>query len=140
MAYTYPSVEWMEAYRDRLNENEEYTEKGAGWGVEFNGDFIFHVQADDHLPEDRYFFVGLADGECTEVREIDDPEDVEYGFVMRGAYADWKKLNRGEMGAIDGMMSGVFELEGDMQKVMQYSQAAVVMTDTSTQIETVYDY
>jgi putative sterol carrier protein len=138
MAFQYPSEEWMEEYRSRLNENETYAEKGAGWGVDFNGDFIFHLQADGDLPEDRYFFVGLEDGKCTEVREIDDPESVDYGFIMRGAYGDWKKLNEGEMGAIDGMMSGRFDLEGDMQKVMQYSEAAVAMTETSTTIDTEY--
>ena len=122
----------MEEYRDRLNESEEYGEQGAGWGVDFNGDFIFHI------PEDRYLFIALEDGDCTAVEEVEDLDAVEYGFVMRGEYSDWQKLNNGEMGAIDGMMSGVFDLEGDMQKVMQYSGAAVAMTEISSSIDTEY--
>jgi putative sterol carrier protein len=130
----------MEEYKHRLNDNEEYEEQGAGWGVEFNGDFVFHIVADGKLPEDRYFVIALEDGKCTEVRELDSLDDADYGFVMRGAYADWQKLNEGEMGAIDGMMSGVFDLEGDMQKVMQYSGAAVAMTETSSSIDTEYTH
>jgi putative sterol carrier protein len=65
---------------------------------------------------------------------------VESGFVYRGDYSDWVKLNEGEIGAIDGMMSGVFELEGDMQKVLQYSDAAVVMTENAGSIDTDYGY
>ena len=140
MAYEFPSEAWMEEYKNRLNESEEYGEQGAGWGVGFDGDFIFHIVADDRLPEDRYFYIALEDGKCTAVREVDDPSEVEHGFVMRGADSDWQKLNDGEMGAIDGMMSGVFDLEGDMQKVMQYSGAAVAMTETSASIDTEYAY
>jgi putative sterol carrier protein len=140
MAFQFPSEAWMEEYKNRLNESEEYGEQGAGWGVGFNGDFIFHIVADDRLPEDRYFYIALEDGNCTAVEEVDDLEEVEYGFVMRGSYSDWQKLNNGEMGAIDGMMSGVFDLEGDMQKVMQYSGAAVTMTEISSSIDTEYAY
>lgn len=140
MAVEYPSEEWIQEYQTRLNENEEYRDASEGWGVGFNGDFIFHLQSDDSLPEDQYYFVGLENGEVYGCRRIDDPEDVEYGFVIRGEYEDWKKLNEGEIGAIDGMMSGVFEIEGDMQKVLQYSDASVVMTETSHEIETEYKY
>jgi len=140
MTFQFPSEAWMEEYKNRLNESEEYGEQGAGWGVGFNGDFIFHIVADDRLPEDRYFYIALEDGNCTAVKEVDDLEEVDYGFVMRGTYSDWQKLNNGEMGAIDGMMSGVFDLEGDMQKVMQYSGAAVTMTEISSSIDTEYAY
>lgn len=140
MAIPFPSDEWISEWRERLNDNEDYAEKGQGWGVDFNGDFVFHVRADDRLPDDRYFFIGLEDGECTEAREIDDPDDVDAGFVYRGDYADWVALNQGEVGPIDGMMSGTFDIEGDMQKVLQYSQAAVVMTEAAGEVDTEFEY
>jgi putative sterol carrier protein len=140
MAFEYPSEAWMEAYRERLNASETYAEAATGWGVEFDGDFVFHLRADDALPEDRYFLLGLEDGRCTAVREIGDPDGVEYGFLMRGAYGDWKRLNEGEIGAIDGLLSGRFDIEGDMQKVMQYSEAAAAMTEASREVETEYVY
>ena len=101
---------------------------------------MFHARADDRLPEDHYFYVGLEDGECPEAREIDDPDSVDAGFVYRGDYADWVALNSGDIGSIDGMMSGVFDIEGDMQKVLQYSEAAVVMTETGRGLDTDYRY
>jgi putative sterol carrier protein len=140
MAISYPSEEWIQEYQDRLNDSEEYSETGDGWGVGFNGDFVFHLVADDRLPEDRYFFVGLEDGQCTDAYEIEDPDEVDAGFVYRGDYSDWVRLNEGEVGAIDGMMSGVFELDGDMQKVMQYSDASTVQVETASEIDTEYEY
>ena len=140
MATPFPSEKWIAEWRERLNDNEEYAEKGQGWGAEFNGDFVFHIRADDRLPDDHYFFIGLEDGTCTEARGIDDPDEVDAGFVYRGDYSDWVALNRGDIGPIDGMMSGVFDIEGDMQKVLQYSEAAVVMSETGRELDTDYQY
>ncbi|PSP95944.1 sterol carrier protein [Halobacteriales archaeon SW_5_68_122] len=140
MATPFPSEEWIAEWREQLNDNEEYAEKGQGWGAEFNGDFVFHVRADDRLPDDHYFFIGLEDGTCTEARGIDDPDEVDAGFVYRGDYSDWVALNRGDIGPIDGMMSGVFDIEGDMQKVLQYSEAAVAMSETGRELDTDYQY
>ncbi|WP_254823713.1 SCP2 sterol-binding domain-containing protein [Haloglomus halophilum] len=134
----FPSEEWMKEYKERVNASESYAETGAGWGVDFNGDFLYVIEADDRLPETRYFFIGLEDGEATGAMEVDDPDEVDAGFVLRGAYSDWIDLNNGDIGAVDGMMSGVFELEGDMQKVMQYTEAAVDLTDISSSIPTNY--
>jgi putative sterol carrier protein len=133
--------EWISLWRDRLNENEEYARAGEGWGVGFNGDFIFAIEPDDTYPGDPlYFFVGLQDGTCTEAYPVEDPESEEYGFVFRGDYTDWKALFQGELGPIDGMMSGKFDVEGDMQKVLQYSEAAVVMTENANGIDTEFEY
>jgi putative sterol carrier protein len=140
MAIEFPSDAWIKEWRERLNDNETYAEAGAGWGVDFNGDFVFHVQADDRLPEDHYYFIALEDGHCSEAREIESEEEVDAGFVYRGDYSDWLRLNEGEVGPIDGMMSGVFDIDGDMQKVLQYTEAAVAMTETGQQIDTDYKH
>lgn len=140
MAYEFPSEEWIQEYQRRLNDDETYQESSEGWGVGFNGDFVFHIEADDRLPEDEYYFVGLENGEVYDCRQIDGLDAVDWGFVLHGEYSDWVKLNTGEIGAIDGMMSGVFEIEGDMQKVLQYSNAAVAMTEVSKSIDTEFAY
>lgn len=43
MAYWFPSRDWLAAYRERLNNNETYGEVSEGWGVDFEGDFIFEI-------------------------------------------------------------------------------------------------
>lgn len=140
MALPFPTNEWIEEWEEELSSNPDYQESSEGWGVDFNGNFIFQLEADDRLPEDRYFFIGLEDGDVFDCREIDDPENVDYGFIYRGSYADWVRLTEGEVGAIDGLMSGVFELDGDMQKVLQYSDAATVMTENAAEIDTEFEY
>ncbi len=43
MTNWFPSREWLAAYRDRLNENETYEEQSEGWGVDFDGGFVFEI-------------------------------------------------------------------------------------------------
>lgn len=151
----FPSQAWFDEYKDAINNDEEYAEAAADWGVGFDGDFLFITEGMpiddidmDALPEDLreemdqyvdgdtgYTLVALEGGKCTDARLIEDPDDVEAGFILRADYGVWKDLLRGNIGAIDGMMSGKFELEGDMNKVMQYSQAAAQLTDISASID-----
>ncbi|MFC6733480.1 MULTISPECIES: SCP2 sterol-binding domain-containing protein [unclassified Haladaptatus] len=140
MAIEFPSDRWISEWEDRLQNNEEYAKASQGWGVGFNGDFIFHLKPDDRLPDDRYFFIGLEDGDVYDCRQVENPEAIDYGFAYRGDYTDWVRLTQGEVGAIDGLMSGVFNLDGDMQKVLQYSDAAVSMVETASEIDTDYKY
>ncbi|MDY6779610.1 MAG: SCP2 sterol-binding domain-containing protein [Halobacteria archaeon] len=151
MAVDFPTEDWIEEWKEKLNDNEEYAELGADWGLDFNGDFIFTIEPDvddfeddfsDDLADDGnlHYFVGLEGGKCTEVYLVEEPDDENYGFQITGPYSNWKKLCQGEIGAIDGLMSGKFELNGDMQKVMQYSDAAVTMVESATSIETNFKY
>lgn len=43
MTYWFPSQEWLAAYRDEVNDNETYETVSEGWGVDFEGDFIFEI-------------------------------------------------------------------------------------------------
>lgn len=40
----FPSEEWLAAYRTNLNESERYREESEGWGVDFEGDFVFEIR------------------------------------------------------------------------------------------------
>ncbi|WP_330631671.1 SCP2 sterol-binding domain-containing protein [Halocatena halophila] len=39
----YPTSEWLSAYETALEENEQLSEAGAGWGVEFDGTLLFEI-------------------------------------------------------------------------------------------------
>jgi len=143
MAITLPDEadEWIRAWQDELNDSKAYAEAGSGWGTDFDGSFLFVMRPDDQYDGDPVsLYVDLVDGECTAARAVDSEDDVEFGFAYRGDYADWVALNDGDIGPIDGMMSGVFDIEGDMQKVLQYSEAAVAMTETGRGLDTDYQY
>jgi len=143
----YPSLKWLEEYRKMLNQSKEYKEAGKGWGVGWNGDFIFQV---DNIPVDKisvkdlpadvakelkeyvingtsYSYLQLQDGECKGVRLLKNPKEVQVGFIQKGPYENWKKITRGELDPTRALLARQFTLQGDMAKVMRYTRAANLM-------------
>ena len=152
----YPSKAWLEEYHKKLNQSKEYKEAGKGWGVGWNGDFIFQIEnipvdkiSVEYLPADvakeleeyvingtSYSYIQLKDGECKGTRPIKDPKEVEVGFIMKGPYENWKKLTKGELDPTRALLTRKFRLEGDMGKVMRYTRAANMMTKVSSSVKT----
>lgn len=136
MAKTFPSDEWFDELQDRLNDNETYNQQAEGWGVDFDGDFIFTLQPDGQLSETVQYFIGLEDGKCTGVHRVYDAAEEDNGFEMVGDYSSWQKLVRDELGAIEGIMSGDFELKGSMNTLLKYQDAATTFVGTCSEIDT----
>lgn len=136
MAKQFPGDEWFDELKDRLNDNETYSEEASGWGTDFDGDFIFTIKPGDGLHESVHYYIGLHDGDCTEVYEVSNPAAEDNGFQMSGEYSSWKQLVRGELGAIEGIMSGDFELDGSMNTLLKYQDAATTFVGTCSEIDT----
>lgn len=136
MAKQFPSDEWFDELKDRLNSNETYAQQAEGWGTDFDGDFIFTIEPGNGLNEVVHYYIGLYDGECTEVYEVENPAAEDNGFEMSGDYSSWQQLVRGELGAIEGIMSGDFELDGSMNDLLKYQDAATTFVGTCSEIDT----
>lgn len=136
MVKVFPSDEWFAELKDRLNDNETYAEQASGYGVDFNGDYIFTIEAENGLEETVHYFIGLEDGSCTGVHEVDNTAEEDNGFELVGPYSSWKTLVQGEMGAIEGIMGGDFELDGSMNTLLKYQNAATTFVETCSEIET----
>lgn len=193
----YPTEQWLDVYKRRLNESESLDESGAGWGIDFNGDIYFVITdlpldettlgdlpdealeglpeqlqeqlADipldsannlidenirQHMPDQSrdllrqidedivdgtiYAFIGLKDGGCTEVDVVDDPDERDVGFRLRGNHEMWRDLVDGEIEPISAVMSGDLEVEGDMQKILQYSDATTLLGEIAADTETTH--
>jgi putative sterol carrier protein len=88
MSEWFPSEEWLERYRENLNANERYAADSEGWGVDFDGDFLFVVQ---NLPLEETT-VGdlpehLVDPLVAEVEALDDDELADLRASATDAFA-----------------------------------------------------
>lgn len=143
MAITLPSEadEWISTWRDQLNENEDFQRAASGWGVEFDGSFRFEIQPDDLYDGDPLcFFIDIVDGKCTRARQISLPATESAAFRYYGPAAHWKRLIRGDMDAVEGRREEKFELDGDIQKILQYSEAIQIMTENAQYLDTEFEY
>lgn len=83
MADWFPSREWLESYRTNLNEDDTYEAESDGWGVEFNGDFLFVLT---RLPLEETTLEDLPDELTTDLFDrIDALEDDEFECLRETA-------------------------------------------------------
>ncbi len=96
------------------------------------------TELDEKVDEDTvYAHIGLERGDCTEVGMVESREESDAAFVIHGEYDDWKELIEGS-DPIQLIMSGKLELEGDMNRVMEYAEAAQRLAGVSAETETRY--
>jgi putative sterol carrier protein len=96
-------------------------------------------QVDEDINGDTiYAFIGLYDGGCEEVEVVHDPDERDVGFRLRGNYETWGGLVDGEVEPIPAVMSGDLEVEGDMQKILQYSNATELLGDIAAEMDTTH--
>ena len=63
---------------------------------------------------------------------------MEVGFIMKGPYANWKQLFKGEISPVRGLLTRKFKLKGSMAKIMQYNKAISIMGKITSSIESEY--
>jgi putative sterol carrier protein len=96
-------------------------------------------QVDEDIVEGTiHAFIGLKDGGCTEVDVVGDPNERDVGFVLRGNHEMWRDLVDGEVEPIPAVMSGDLEVEGDMHKILQYSDATTLLGEIAADTETTH--
>jgi putative sterol carrier protein len=155
----FPTPEWLDEYKKKLNESKDMEQAGKGWGVGWNGDFIFQIEELpieklDQLKDEKlkkkmkdlmaeyadgttvYTFIGLKDGKCTDARVIKSPDEVEVGFKLIGSFENWKKLAKAETDATKLVLTRKMKLEGKMTMVMKYIKATQIMGRTASEVQT----
>ena len=159
----FPSSGWFDEYERTIRNDDQYAEQSTGWGVGFDGDLVFEMT---EMPIDEldtesmppslreeldqyvrggaggdttgYALLELEDGDCQGAALIEDPEAVDHGFLLSGTTEQWKALLDQDIGIIDGLMSAKFDLDGDMQKILQYTDSAQRLTELAASIDAVY--
>ena len=100
-------------------------------------DLLRQVEEDIH-DGTIHAFLALHDGGCEEVAVVEDPADRDVGFVLRGDHETWSGIVDGEVDPIAAVMGGDLEVEGDMQTILQYSDATVLLGEIAADVETTH--
>jgi putative sterol carrier protein len=134
----YPSQEWCDAWKEAINHDPAIEKTGEKWGVDFNGDWLFTVTPGAGLEETVYVFLKAAKGKCSEAHFLDDPADVNPGFVVTGSYADYKSVVKGEKDFLALVVKGTFKLKGDMGKMMRFARFIRAVANSISSFESEY--
>jgi len=137
LVVNFPSKEWLIKYQEALN-----GEAGKAWqeaAKDWEGDFLFVIEADDKLEKDLTFYIDLWHGECRRVEFIEDPAKApQTEFQYRGKYSNWVDLIHGKIDPIKGILMRKFKLVGNKAKVLRAAKAAQELVNTAQKIESVF--
>ena len=123
MSYTFPSDEWIAAFKDQINSNEEYKQSGATWEA---GDicFVINGKPEAGLTEDYHIWLDLYHGECRDAKSVDAATAAQAKFMITADYGRWQQVLKGELDPMTGIMMGQVKVKGDLMTLMRYTKAA----------------
>lgn len=83
MTEWFPSREWLESYREQLRTDETYADASEGWGVDFDGDFLFVLT---RLPLEETTLAELPDDLTDDLADrIEELPDDEFAELRESA-------------------------------------------------------
>jgi putative sterol carrier protein len=132
MAFKFPSDEWIKEFGRQINSSKAYEESAKDW----EGDFIFVMEADSTYPKTVYFFVGLLHGKSTDTAMIESEKAREAQFALTAAVATWRKIIEGKLDPIQAIMTGKLKLKGNLAKVLRYPKSAKELVNCVKQVPT----
>ena len=135
---TFPSQEYCDEFRNKLNANEKYAKAAKDW----EGDMMYVIEGEDEdLPsgEKVIIYMDLWHGECREAKILfDESEKPDCEFQVVGPESTWKKVNDGQVDPIQMIMTQQLKVMGDLNKIMKATKAAMILAQTAASIKMDY--
>lgn len=134
MQYRFPSDEWIKELSRQLNASEAYERSAKDW----EGDFLFIIEADDVLRETAYLYLDLYHGKSPSAAQWGSRDEKKVAYVLAAPFSTWRKVIEGKLDPIQGMMTRQLRLEGNLMQVMRYPKAAKEIVSCCARVPTVF--
>lgn len=136
MSYEFPSPEWVAAYADAINANDEYKRVGKDWTF---GVVAMVVKADPALGilEDQAMLLDVHQGTCRGAKLVPLAEADSAPFVVVAPYAQWKAVIQREIDPTKALMQGKLKLtKGHMPTMVRFVNASKALVESTSRIPT----
>ena len=111
----FPTSEWMQAIKEKLNSDEKYAQVARNW----EGDLRIILEPDGTLTEPTWLYWDLWHGKCREAC-IEDPSTTrKAAFVLNAPYGNVVKVLSGEVGPMQALMTRMLGVKGSFPYFMR---------------------
>ena len=116
MAAIFPSEEWLQELKAKLNSDARYREIAKNW----EGDLFFFIEPEDNLKERLTFYLDLWHGTCRNV-EYMPSQDAHPNptFILSASYKDITSILMGKLNPMTAMMTSKLKVKGSMGYMMR---------------------
>ncbi|MGD8760628.1 MAG: SCP2 sterol-binding domain-containing protein [Anaerolineales bacterium] len=118
MAYEFPSEEWLREFVEVLNNDDGYARVAQNW----EGSFLFVIEPDKgEEGEPAQLFMDLWHGKCRGWAVIDEDtaDPPKPDFIMSAERSNFMKVLKGELDAVQAMLTRRLKLQGSLSYVMR---------------------
>jgi putative sterol carrier protein len=116
MAAIFPSEEWLQELKAKLNSDTRYSEIAKHW----EGDLFFFIEPDGNLKERLTFYLDLWHGTCRSVVYKPSPgSQPNPTFTLTASYKDITAILTGKLNPMTAMMTSKLKVKGSMGYMMR---------------------
>lgn len=124
---------WADAYCTAINGNAAHRAIAQGWIWPLA--LVLAAQPDLGYPEDVAIQLELDRGDCGGARVVTSAE-ITAPFALRGSYATWKRIVRGEFSPIAAVIKGDLKLTGSLATLVQHTNTAKALVACAQLVDT----
>ena len=114
MSAIFPSLEWLEDLKEKLNNDEQYAQIAKKW----EGDMLCQLEPDDTLKEPMYLYIDLWHGKCRDVAIWDEIGDKKPAFILKAIYGNFLRILQGELDPRQAMFTKKLDVKGNMATII----------------------
>jgi putative sterol carrier protein len=111
----FPSAEWMQVIKYKLNNDEKYAQIAKNW----EGDLRLIIEPDTSLTEIIWLYFDLWHGTCRDAFIEDQTSTKKPVFILIAPYGNYIKILSGEVGAMQALMTRMVSVRGSMTYMMR---------------------
>jgi putative sterol carrier protein len=111
----FPSPEWMQVIKDKLNTDEHYAQVAKNW----EGDMRLIIESDDTFSESLWLYFDLWHGKCRDAYIEEQTSTKNPTFVLKATYGNYIKILSGKVQVMTALMSRMISVKGSMAYMMR---------------------
>jgi len=134
MAYIFPSTEWFQALKDKLNSDERYARIARKW----EGDIMFEIEPEGDQDRPIYYYTDLWHGKCRDafVVEEDQVGNLEPSYILSAPYSNFLRVIKGDLDPMQAMITRKLKVRGSMAYMMRNVPVVLDFVRCVQEIET----
>jgi len=135
MAYLFPSPEWLQALKDKLNNDEKYAQTAQKW----EGEIVFFIEAGGPIQEAMIFYTDLWHGKCRDAFTVDNEarlKELAPAYILTAPYQSFVRVLKGQLDPMQAMITRKLKVQGSMGYMMRNVPTVLEFVRCAKEIET----
>jgi len=115
MSAVFPSVDWLKAFEEKLNSDNQYARIAKNW----EGDLAFDIKPDDKLQEGMIMYLDLWHGKCRSTAILQELGDHKPAFLLKAPYGNFSRVLSGKLDPMQALLTRKLQVQGNMAVMMR---------------------